>query len=148
MTRLILPLAAVFLAMLALACGKKEEPPQVKQPVTAKEVQQKANEALSTIKDFTDQRKKEYQQQVAGQLAAMQKKLDEMKGQLDKASPELRARLEKEMLESKRDLENLLKSLAALETATGKAWEEMKGGVSQALENLQKSQEKPAKESR
>jgi hypothetical protein len=147
MTRLILPMAAVVLTLLALACGKKEEPPQVKEPVTAKEVQQKAKETLNTLKAFTDQRKEEYQKQITGQLAELQKKLEEMKGQLDKVSPELRAKLEREMLEGRRGLETLQKNLAEMQTTTEKAWEEIKGGVSQTLQDLKKSPEPPAKES-
>ena len=59
----------------------------------------------------------------------------------------MKARLEKEMKEAKQNIDTLQKNLADLKTATGKAWEDLKGNLNQALENWQKSGEKPEKES-
>lgn len=139
-------MVTVFLAVMALACGKKEEPPQVKQPVTEKQVQQQAKEALDTLKAYTEQQKDEYQKKVTDQVAEIQKKMEEMKGQFDKAAPELKARLDQEMAEAKGNLDTLQKNLGDMKTATGKAWEDMKGNVNQILEGWQKSGGKSEKE--
>lgn len=148
MNKLVLLVITAFLAMLVLACGKKEEPPQVKQPVTEKQVQQQAKEALDTLKAYTEQQKEEYQKKVTDQVAEIQKKMEEMKGQFDKAAPELKARLDKEMAEASENLDSLQKNLGDMKTATGKAWEDMKGNVNQALEAWQKSGGKSEKENK
>jgi Tfp pilus assembly protein PilP len=148
MKKLILFVLTAFLTLLVLACGKKEEPPQVKQPVTEKQVQQQAKEALDTLKAYTEQQKEEYQKKVTDQVAELQKKMEEMKAQFDKAAPEMKARLDKEMAEAKGNLDTLQKNLGDMKTATGKAWEEMKGNVNQILEGWQKSGGKPEKEGR
>ena len=140
MNRWVLILVALGLAAMVLACGKKEEPPQVKKPVTEKQVQQEAKQALDKLKAYTEQQKEAYQKQVGDQIAEMQKKLAELKAQVDKAAPELKARLEKEMAGSKEDLDTLQKNLEEIKTATGKAWEDVKTKVNQALEDWQKSQ--------
>jgi hypothetical protein len=146
MKKLVLLVLTVFLSMLILACGKKEEPPQVKKPVTEKQVQQQAKEALGTLKAYTEQQKEEYQKKVTDQVAELQKKMEEMKAQFDKAAPEMKARLDKEMAEAKGNLDTLQKNLGDMKTATGKAWEDMKGNVNQILEGWQKSGGKPEQE--
>jgi len=148
MKKLVLLVITAFLAMLALGCGKKEEPPQVKQPVTEKQVQQQAKEALDTLKAYTEQQKEEYQKKVTDQVAELQKKMEEMKAQFDKAAPEMKARLDKEMAEAKGSLDTLQKNLGDMKSATGKAWEDMKGNVNQILEGWQKSGGKPEKEAK
>jgi Holliday junction resolvase RusA-like endonuclease len=133
-------LVALFLTATVLACGKKEEAPQVKKQLTEKQVQQQTRQALDTLKAYTEQQKEAYQKKVADQVAEMQKKLQELKGQFDKAAPEMKARLEKELGASKKDLDALEKNLADMKTATGKAWEDMRNSVNQTVENWQKSQ--------
>jgi Holliday junction resolvase RusA-like endonuclease len=138
--RWVLIIAALGCALLALACGKKEETPQAKKPVTAKQVQQETRQALETLKAYTEQQKKEYQKKVADQLAAMKKKLEELKAKVDKATPEMKARLEKEMGEAKEDLDTLSKSLAEMKTATEKAWDDLKSNLNQIQEKWQQSE--------
>ncbi len=142
MRKWVLVMITVFLTAAVLACGKKEEPPAVKKPVTAKEVQQEAKEALETLKAYGEQQKEEYQKKVSDHVADMQKKVDDLKGQIDKAAPELKAKLEKELDAAKGQAEALKKNLEEMKTATGKTWEDMKGSVHQALQDWKKSQEK------
>ena len=92
---LLIILAALFLTATVLACGKKEEAPQVKKPVTEKQVQQETKQALETLKAYTEQQKEAYQKQVTDQITEMRKKLEELKARVDKAAPEFKARLEK-----------------------------------------------------
>ena len=145
MNRWVLVIVTVILSATVLACGKKEEPPAVKKPVTEKQVAQEAKEALETLKAYGEQQKEEYQKKVNEYVAGMQKKMDDLKGQIDKAAPELKAKLEKELEAAKGQAESLKKSLDEMKTATGKTWEDMKGSVNQALENWKKSQEKSEK---
>ena len=72
--------------------------------------------------------------------------MEELKGQVDKAAPELKATLEKELGEANKDLDTLQKKLEDMKTATGKAWEDMKKNLNQTLQDWQKSGEKPEKE--
>jgi hypothetical protein len=58
MNRLVI--VALFLAAMVLACGKKEEPPSVKKPVTGKQVQEETKEAIEALKAYTEQQKEEY----------------------------------------------------------------------------------------
>ncbi|MFZ2087792.1 MAG: hypothetical protein WAU47_04385 [Desulfobaccales bacterium] len=142
MDRLVLVIVTIFLAALVLGCGKKEEPPAVKKPVTPQEVKQEAKEALDTLKAYGEQQKEEYQKKVDGHVADMQKKMDDLKGQIDKAAPELKAKLEKEMEAAKGQAEALKQNLEDMKAATGKTWEDLKGGVNQALQDWKKSQDK------
>ncbi len=139
MNRWVLVTVALGLSVAVLACGKKEEPPQAKKPVTQKQVQQEAKQALETLKAYTEQQKESYLKQVADRMAEIQKKLGEMKGQFDKATPEMKARLAKEMAEAHKDLDILQKNLEDMKTATDKAWEEIKAKANQALEDWEKS---------
>ena len=136
----LLIIVALCFTVLALACGKKEETPQAKKPVTEKQVQQETKQALEALKTYTEQQKEAYQKEIAKQLAVMQKKLQDLKAQVDKATPELKARLEKELASSKDDLDTLQKNLGEMKTATEKAWDDLKGTINQIQEDWQKPQ--------
>ena len=141
MSRWVLILVVLGFTALALACGKKEETPPAPKPVTEKQVKEQAQQALETLKTFTQQQKEAYQQKVSDQLAEMHKKLEGLKLQVAKAAPEVKARLEKELAEHQQDFDTLQKDLAELKTSTGKAWDELKSSIIQLQEKGQKSAE-------
>jgi Na+-transporting methylmalonyl-CoA/oxaloacetate decarboxylase gamma subunit len=79
MKRVLLFMSLACLAMiLVAACGKKEEPPQVKKPVTEEKVRKEVKEAIQTAMAYTEQQKEEYQKTINAQLDEMQKKLLEL----------------------------------------------------------------------
>jgi hypothetical protein len=63
-----------------------------------------------------------------------------LKAQVDKATPEIKARLEKELAPDKEDREALQKSLTEMKTATEKSWDDLKSSINQIQEDWQKSQ--------
>jgi hypothetical protein len=138
--RWVLIMVALVFTVMALACGKKEEAPQAKKPVTEKLVGQETKKALDTLKAYTEQQKEVYRKEVARQLAEMQKKLEDLKAQVAKASPELKAKLEKELAEAKDNLDTFQKSLGEMKAATEKAWDDLKSTINQIQEDEQKSQ--------
>jgi hypothetical protein len=137
--RWVLIIVALGFTVMALACGKKEETPQAKKPVTQKQVEQETRQALEALKTYTEQQKVAYQKKVAEQLAEMRNNFQGLKAKVDKAAPELKANLEKELAAAKENLDAFQKSLAEMKTATEKAWDDLKSTVSQIQEGGQKS---------
>ena len=148
MNRLVLALVTVFLAVTVLACGKTEEPPSAKKPVTEKQVQKETGEAVESLKAYTEKLKETYQKKVTDHLADMQKKMAELKGKVEKAAPELKSWLQKEIATMQQRVDALEKKLKDVTTASDKAWEELQGGINQALETWQKSYDESEKEAR
>jgi hypothetical protein len=140
MNRWVLIIVALGFTVMALACGKKEEAPQAAKPLTAKQVQQEATQALEALKTYTAQQKAAYQKKVGEQLAEIHQKMEELRGKVDKATPAVKARLEKELGGAKQDLDTFDKSLEEMKTATAKAWDNLKNDLNQIEAEGQKSE--------
>jgi predicted RNase H-like nuclease (RuvC/YqgF family) len=143
MRRTLSIIVAVSVAFI-LACGKAEESPQPKKPVTEEKVMKEVKEAVRTALAYTEQQKEEYQKKINAQLDEMQKKMAALKAKAEQAKPEMQAKLKAQMDALRKEVDAAQKKIEELKAASGKAWEDMKAGLDKALEDLKKSDEKTA----
>ncbi len=86
---------ALMLAMVVClsSCGKQEEPPKPKE-VTKDQLKEQAGKLMDTAKDYLQQQKEKFLQDFNGRLQVLDKKIDELKAEADKATPEMKAKIQ------------------------------------------------------
>jgi len=108
-------------------------------PVTGDTVVREAQEAVTATKDYTIQQKDAFQRKVQTELDEMQVRIMQLRGQVEHASAEARAGIQKAIgeLEKKKDLAN--KKAEAIHSATASSWEQMKSKTEAAMDDLRDS---------
>lgn len=106
------------------------------------EVKQKTAEAASAVVDYSKEQKEQFQKEMEDNLAAINTEIVELKSHVSEASGDAKKELNEKIaaLESKQA--ELSKNLAKLKKSSGKAWTEMKTGVSKAWDVLSDSYKK------
>ena len=108
-------------------------------PVTGDTVIREAREAVTATKDYTIQQKDAFQRKVQTELDEMQVRITQLRGQVEHASGEARADIQKAIgeLEKKKDLAN--KKVEAIHSATASSWEQVKSKTAAAMDDLRDS---------
>ncbi len=133
------------LALAPFGCGKKEEPPKPKGEVTKEQLQEQGAKALEMAKDFLNQQKNQFFKDTQEQLANLQKKIDELQTQAEKAAPDLKAKLAETVKNLRAKGEAVKKQLQDSQTATGKLWEDFKSKMQDTLQEIKQDLEKAEK---
>ena len=116
----------------AVAAHKKAD-------VSAEDVKKETKEALEAAKELTVQQKEEFQQKMRGELDRMQTEIDRLVFKANQAKKETRAELNKVIGELQKKKDATAKKLQDLESASGKAWSDLKSGLNTSMEELEKS---------
>lgn len=108
-------------------------------PVTGDTVIREAQEAVTATKDYTIQQKEAFQRKVQTELDEMQARITQLRGQVEHASGEARADIQRAIgeLEKKKDLAN--KKVEAIHSATASSWEQVKSKTAAAMDDLRDS---------
>jgi hypothetical protein len=108
-------------------------------PVTGGTVIREAQEAVTATKDYTIQQKAAFQRKVQTELEEMQVRITQLRGQVEYASAEARADIQKANgeLEKKKDLVH--KKAEDLHSATASSWEQAKSKTAPAMDDLRDS---------
>jgi signal transduction protein with GAF and PtsI domain len=117
----------------AVAAGASDK------PVTGDTVVREAQEAVTATKDYTIQQKDAFQRTVQTELDDMQVRIMQLRGQVEHASAEARADIQKAVgeLEKKKDLAQ--KKAEDIHSATASSWEQVKSKTSSAMDDLRDS---------
>ena len=107
--------------------------------VTGDTVVREAQEAVAATKDYTIQQKDAFQRKVQAELDEIQVRITQLRGQVEHASGEARADIQKTIgeLEKKKDLAN--KKVEAIHSATAASWEQVKSKTAAAMDDLRDS---------
>ena len=135
-------LFAILFLMTGLffGCGGQEE----QQAVTGEDVQEEAKEAVETAGAYAEAKKEEYQKKLDAQLEQYQQKIDALQAQGRVMTQDAKDTLN-EKLETLRDKKEALQQRAVeLESKSGKAWEDLKAGIDESMEDLNNALEKAA----
>ena len=128
MKKLILTMTALLIPAVLLAA-------------TAEEVKQKTNEAVSTASEYTKEQKDKFQADMRMKLDNMKKDISKMKHDASKKSAAAKQDLREEITKLEKKESDMKQSLAKLEKSSGKAWDEMKEGMSKSWDDLSNSYE-------
>jgi TolA-binding protein len=135
---------AVLVTLGLSGCGKEEPPPKPKE-VTTDQLKEQAGKLLATAKDYLQQQKNKFLQDLDGRLQGLNKKIDELQAEAEKATPEMKEKLQTSLnkLKEKRGVIN--QQLEESKGAAGKAWEDLKSSLNETLQQLDQELEKDKK---
>lgn len=110
--------------------------------VTGGKVIREAQEALTATKDYTIQQKDAFQRKIQAELDEVQVRIAQLRGQVEHASGEARADIQKAIgdLEKKKDVAK--KKAEAIHSATASSWEQVKAKTAAAMDDLRDSLER------
>ena len=110
-----------------------------KSGVSAEDVKKETKEAVEAAKELTVQQKEEFQKTMRDELDRMQKEIDRLVFKANQAKKETRAELNKAIGELQKKKDATAKKLHDLESASGKAWDDLKSGLNASMDELGKS---------
>jgi Mg-chelatase subunit ChlI len=107
--------------------------------VTGDTVIRETQEAVTATKDYTIQQKDAFQRKVQTELDEVQTRIAQLRGQVEHASVEARADIQKAIgeLEKKKDLAS--KKAQDIHSATASSWEQVKAKTAAAMDDLRES---------
>jgi Skp family chaperone for outer membrane proteins len=145
MKRLLLPVL-LGLALSASAAEKKAEgaPPK---PGSA-DVRKETGEAVDAVTAKVRQERDEFVVKAQKEMAELNKKMAKLKKKAKKLGGEAKARLDQQIRNLEPELKAAEQKLADLKTATGEKWEELKAGVTGAIDRLKQSVQKTGENDR
>lgn len=108
---------------------------------TAEDVKQKTSEAATTASNYTKEQKDKYQAEMKTKLDHMKQDLAQMKKDAAKKSAAAKQDMQQEISKLEKKQNDMKQSLAKLEKSSGKAWDEMKDGMSKSWDDLSTSYE-------
>jgi Skp family chaperone for outer membrane proteins len=127
-------------ALAVSAAEKKEEsaPPKV----DPADVRKETREAVDAVTAKVRQERDEFVGKAQKEIAELNKKMAELRKEAEKLGGEAKARLDRQIRNLEPELKAAEKKFADLKSATGEKWEELKVGVSGAIDRLKQSMQK------
>ncbi len=113
---------------------------------TKEDVGNKASEAAAAAVSYTQEQKEEFQKSMEQKLEELNTQISDLKEASAKKGTQARKETQKTIAALEAKKETMKKDLAQLKTRTGKAWGEMKSGMSQAWDSLKESYDKAKSE--
>jgi hypothetical protein len=110
------------------------------------EVKQKASETVDAATEYTKAQKEEIQKGMEKNLNAMADEIKELKKQAKKATGSAKDEMNTQITGMETKQGELKADLARLKKSSGKAWSELKSGMSAAMDKLSESYSKAKKE--
>jgi chromosome segregation ATPase len=116
----------------------RETPP----PVTSGDVQRQVGEAVGAAGEYFGQKKQEFLADSQGELQALEKRVEELKGQTAGATGETQEELSDLRVEVSEKLAAAKAELQNLQQAGADAWDDALGDFRTAMEDLQEAYQK------
>ena len=117
-------------AAFALGCNKEQTTSQ-----QIDKVQTETKEAAQDMKDFTYAQKSAFVETMQGQLAALNRDLDQLSAKVEKSSDAVKAEAKPKLQALRDQTAQLNKQLDEVKNATESTWDSVKGGFKKAYES-------------
>jgi cytochrome c556 len=136
-TNLLLTLLAV--SAFAVGCKPSEQSPAENRDATAKQmdkVQTEAKEAAQDMKDYTYAQKGEFVEKMQGQLAAINRDLDQISAKIERANDAAKAEAKPRLQALRDQADKLNQQLDKAKNASESTWDDVKAGTKDAYNKL------------
>lgn len=114
----------------------------VRVPTLGPAVGRAVQQALAAARRLGAEHKDEYQKKLNGLVQQLDDQIDDLKEKAAKAQGEARRKFDQEVGDLERKRDEAEKKLAKMKAASGPAWEDLKGGMQDAIQDLQKAIER------
>ena len=125
-------LAITFLSVAGFAVGCNQEQTTAQQ---IDKVQEKTAEAAQDMKDYTYAQKAQFVEKMQGQLADLNRDLDQLSAKVDKSSDTIKAEAKPKLQALRDQSAQLNKQLDAARSATESTWDSVKSGFKKAYDS-------------
>lgn len=112
----------------------------------AQVVKQKASETVDAAGEYTKEQKEAIQKTYDEKMKAISEEIADLKKDAQTATGKAKDELDKEIKYLEKKQKSLQKDMARWKESSGKAWDEMKAGMSAAMDKLTESYQKAKKE--
>lgn len=136
LTRTAVLLASCVIVALLMACGDQKEPATGEPPVTSEGAKKEVKGTAETTMGYLEAKKEEYQKHIEAQLEEYDQKLDQLEAKAGTVKQEARALLDQQMQSLREKQRAAHTEWERLTTSSGKAWEDVKSGMDQAMDDL------------
>jgi cytochrome c556 len=131
--------ALLAISAFAVGCKPSEQSATENREATAKQldkVQTKATEAAQDMKDYTYAQKAEFVEKMQGQLAEINRDLDQLSAKIEKANDTAKAEAKPKLQALRDQAEKLNQQLDKAKNATESTWGDIKDGSKKAYNDL------------
>ncbi len=141
-------LGCLSLSLFLVACGKQNSPAPVsgEKQVTGEDVKQKMGEAVETAKDFTLQKRDEYQKQINQKLADLDVKIAELETKGADLKDDAKVKWNEKLEDLKMKRGKVAEKLEEFSKSSADAWEGLKKDMDSAWENLKQAYDNTAED--
>lgn len=112
----------------------------------AQAVRQKVSETMDAAGEYTKEQKEEVQKNFDDKMNVISAEIADLKKNAETSTGEVKKGLDEKIKHLEKKQKSLEKDMARWRKSSGKAWEEMKSGMSVAMEKLNESYQKAKKE--
>lgn len=112
---------------------------EAKSDSSAQDVKRETKEALQATKQYTVQQKRDFEKKTREELDRMEKQIDHLKSKAGQAKKETQAELHQLIGDMEEKRQAAAKKLKELQSASGKAWNDVRSGVSASVDELEKT---------
>lgn len=109
---------------------------------SSEDVKRDTKKAASTAADYTAEQKAKVQKDMEDSLDSMNKKIAELRVEADKKGDAVKAGTKEQIASLEKKQAELEVELSKMKASSGRAWSEMKKGMSAAMKNLSDSYKK------
>lgn len=106
------------------------------------DVKRETKEAVDTASQYSVEQKEKVQKNMEENLTKMKKEIADLKAEAERKGSAVSANTKTKIHEMELKQEELQKDLSKLKASSGRAWEEMKKGMNQAMKSLSDSYQK------
>jgi len=119
--------------MLLSACSEKKEP---EKKVTGEQMKKEVKEAGSAAMAYSKEKAEEYKKQVEAELEEYEGKIKSYVNKMNDMGAEAKASAQKQLDKLEEQQEAAKKKLSELKSASGEAWEDLKKGMENSMDEL------------
>lgn len=134
-------LAFLWLALWT-ACERQEPGLTEKAAVTSQRVNQEMVENVSTTMRLSQQEMDAYRDKVERKIEEFEKDIASLKAKIEEKGDAVDSDVHQAVKDLERQTDSLKGQATALETASAEAWGELKTGIDEAMDELERSYEK------
>jgi chromosome segregation ATPase len=127
-------------------CGEKEQTQSKPATVSKEDVNKEAKEAYDATKAYTQEQMQAFREQMETRLNEYGEKIDQLQAKAEKLGEDGKAKAEQQLTALRQKRDEVSEKLNDLSSSAGTAWEQVKSGIAEAMEDLENAYKKVAAE--
>ena len=141
-----LSIMALLALMIVPGCSEKEKPQSKAAKVSTEAVEKEVKEAYEATKTYTQEQMQSFREETETKLAEYEKDMNQLLAQAEKLEGDAKAKAEQQLTDFRQKRDAVSEKLKELGSSGKNAWEQMKSGIDDAMQDLGNAFNKAAAE--